>query len=151
MVKVDEAASYGKLTVNALERLENRLEVTSLPSLGAKSTSENLSDIASSLSRIESLLCGGNSPTPSHGSCSGHGIQFGGGDSPCSTGAPNGSPSQIGRQPSPPVPARPLPSHDTPVAGFVGYGPLISRRRFICSCCASPVIFDSAEELKLVL
>jgi hypothetical protein len=64
MMKVDEATSYGKLTVNALERLENRLEITSLPSLGAKSTSENLSDIASSLSRIESMLCGGNSQRP---------------------------------------------------------------------------------------
>jgi hypothetical protein len=151
MMKVDEATSYGKLTVNALERLENRLEITSLPSLGAKSTSENLSDIASSLSRIESMLCGGNSPTPSHGSCSGHGLQFSDGGSPCSTGVPNGSPSQLGRRPSSPLPARPVLSHDVTVAGFPGYGPLFSRRRFICCCCSPPAALDSTEGLKLVL
>ena len=152
MTKVDEAASYGKLTVNALERLEHRFETTSMPDFGAKATSDNLSDIASSLSRMESMLCGGYSPTPPTGSCSGQGFHFSRGDSPSSMGPPTESPTHVGRRPSSPLPPRPaILSDDRSVVGFLGHGPILTRRRFICSCCYINATFDSAEELKLVL
>jgi hypothetical protein len=152
MTKVDEAASYGKLTVNALERLENQLETTSMPTLGSKATSDNLSDISSSLSRIESMICGGYSPTPPTGSRSGQGFHFSQGDSPCSMGPPMDPLAQFGRQPPSLLsPRASLPLDARPVAGFLGHGPILARRRYICSCCYFNVTFDSTEELKLIL
>ncbi|KAH8592561.1 hypothetical protein B0O99DRAFT_234303 [Bisporella sp. PMI_857] len=54
--KVGEATGYGKVTVEALSRLETMMETPKTYELDALNTSRSLSSIASAVSRIESLV-----------------------------------------------------------------------------------------------
>ncbi|KAH8659379.1 hypothetical protein BGZ60DRAFT_415138 [Tricladium varicosporioides] len=54
--KVGEATGYGKVTVEALSRLETMMETPKTYEIDALNTSRSLSSIASAVSRIESLV-----------------------------------------------------------------------------------------------
>ncbi|KFY95329.1 hypothetical protein V500_02834 [Pseudogymnoascus sp. VKM F-4518 (FW-2643)] len=62
--KVGEATSYGKVTVEALSRLESLIEAPKSYEQDALNTSRSLSSIASTVSRIESLVSQQFRPSP---------------------------------------------------------------------------------------
>lgn len=154
--KVDELQDYSKVTVEALERLESRSESLSIPDHIVSSTSPDLSDISSQLSRIESLISsdyqasikggsspgglprivpsGSRSPSRGHSSSSTHESRR---NSFSSFGAP------VTEFPS-------ISPSEYTVASFVGHGHLQPRHRFQCECCPAPTLFDSKEKLQYV-
>jgi len=69
LLKVDEVA---KSTVEAIGRLEHQIERVSTPDPMYVRTSQNLSDISSQLSRIESMIASGRSPDSQNDSESGY-------------------------------------------------------------------------------
>jgi hypothetical protein len=129
--KIDEVAANSKLTMNALSRLEDRFDNSPLPS-HRPSTPQDLSDISSQLSRIESLICSGYSATSMNESSFDYLSPGRRGPSPSSGEQSTGSPMQFHRR-----------------AGFVGHSPLLSRGYFTCECCgSSPNHFKTLEDLK---
>jgi hypothetical protein len=147
------------LTVNALSRLEDRFEWASLPSQ-RPSTPQDLSDISSQLSRIESLICSGYSASSVNDSTFDYLSPAGRGPSPSLGEQSNASPMRLGSgwtgsslksESAEPEGARQQSRNQTfpKAAGFVGHSPLLPRRHFTCECCGSSATnFESLEELK---
>ncbi|KAE9380702.1 hypothetical protein N431DRAFT_324530 [Stipitochalara longipes BDJ] len=156
--KVDEVAVNSKLTVNALSRLENRFDHSPLPA-HRPSTPQDLSDISSQLSRIESLICSGysassvNESSVDYLSPAGHGPSLSSGEQ--STGSPmqlRWANSSLKSDSGEPEATRQSSRNEAfhMRASFVGHSPLLPRRFFTCECCGtSPNTFESLEELKV--
>lgn len=66
--KVTDTTNYGKVTVEALSRLEGRFENTRAYDDGVLRTAQSFSSMASAISRIESLVSTRLSPASNSGS-----------------------------------------------------------------------------------
>jgi hypothetical protein len=158
ITKVDEVTSYSKITVEALSRLENCFTEAPQHNVDSRRSSTSLCDIASQLSRIESLLSSGYSPTSNNVSPSEHGTLDS--DDGRSSGLPQGT-LRVLDEHSHHYTSRSntitdfLTGYSNPhsrvqmLAGFVGQGRMDSIRQFRCLCCVNKQnTFPSMNALK---
>lgn len=153
LLKVDTAS---KVTVEAIERLENRL--TPAPTPPGKISTHDLSEISSQLSRIESWVSLGRSLDSQNDSetdaisHSSHSRSTSQNDLYLKFQVGR---SRTQRPPSPVpqyIPSVTLHKDETrafKAASFVGHPSLPPTWKHYCICCGhSPSVFDSADELK---
>lgn len=144
--------------MEALARLENCFTKAPQHNVDPRRSSTSLCDIASQLSRIESLLSSGYSPTSNIVSPSEHGILDS--DDGRSSGLPQGTLRVLDEHShhytsSPTTINEFLTGYSNPhsrvqmLAGFVGQGRLDSMRQFRCLCCGNEQnTFPSMNALK---
>jgi hypothetical protein len=158
ITKVDEVASYSKITVEALSRLEDRFAKAPQHNDSSRRSSRSLGDIASQLSRIESLLSSGYSSASNNVSPSEQGLLDS--DDGKHSGLPQGMLRTVNEHP-PHSESNTntitdfLTGYSNPhsrsqiLAGFVGHGRIDSIRQFRCLCCGNKQkAFPSMSALK---